>query len=136
MSIYPEILAGYEAAATALADYAVSIKDPRVLSVLDYSDPMAIIRAGPPAYSVYGVVRQDSIYLERTGRFGFEEENLVIDFPVPHTDPAFASRLAEVLVPAAEGLLLRAMAQSNAERAGLSPDSPVEAWEAVRKVGE
>jgi hypothetical protein len=134
MSIYPEIIAGYEAAVSALAEHAVSIKDPRVLSTFP-TDPMEMIRSGPAAYSVYGVLRRDSIYLERTGRFGFDEESIVVDFPVPHTDPDFAERFAEVLVPAAEGLLARAMERSHVERAALS-GKPVEAWEAVTELGE
>lgn len=135
MSIYPELIAGYKAASEALADHAVSIRNPGVPTTFP-ADPMEMLRASPRAYSVEGTVLREGINLCRNGRFGFDEEWLLVKFPVPYDAPDFAEQLAAVLVPAVEGLLNRAMEQSYNERSALAPGAPVEAWEAVRKVGD
>lgn len=133
MSIYPELIVGYQAASQALAKHAVSIRNPGVRSTFPM-DPVEMLRAGPRAYSVEGTVLRNGINLCRTGRFGFDVEWLLVEFPVPYDAPDFAERLAAVLVPAVEGLLSRAMECFHSECSVLSPGAPVEAWEAVTRL--
>jgi len=132
IEVAPVLVAGYLAAAATLAEHAVTVKDPRIIETVPSGLPS--ILHSPRAYAVYAFVLDYGIYVERTGRFGFDEEHLVVVYPVPHTDPAFASRLADVLVPTAERLLLAAAEQSHVERTVLGRGAPIEAWEAVMEV--
>lgn len=119
----PEILAAYEAARQMLAEHAVTVTDPRVITPIP-TDPTEILGTNPIAYSVEARAERNGINLCRHGRFGLGVEWLFVKYPAPPTDPEFAARLAEVLVPAAEVLLAKALGASEVDRITLTPDTP------------
>lgn len=136
MSIFPEIIAGYEAAQRILGDRPVSMRDPRHgPSAIGYS-VAELMAAQPAAYSVEAYVLQEGINLSRNGRFGFDEAWQMVPYPVPHTDPGFAEQLAAVLLPVVDGMLAAAAEQRATETAQLGPGAVIEARDAVTEVTE
>jgi hypothetical protein len=134
MSIYPSVLAGYQA----LLDYRkgmparLRLRDPRVPPVRP-RDPLGVMASFPPAYSVEVVPLPEGINVCRFGKFGFGEQFQMVDHPVPHDDPSFAARLIEAIGPVVEEFLAAAEAHEKAERAA-NPTGPHESYEAIREV--
>jgi hypothetical protein len=131
IAVSPQREAGYKAAAQALADHAVTVKDPRLHYPVP-REPAVITAAAPKPYSVEAYIRDDDISLYRSDRLGFMAEWVQVDYPVSSTHPQFATRLAEVLVPVAETLLAKALEHSVSERATLPPGAPAEATKTHR----
>lgn len=134
MAVYPEILAGYEAAKTILADTGVILTALGVRSTAYATDPMAIIAASPAAYSVEAIALREGINLCWNGRYGFDKGWCLVEYPVPHTDPAFVERLAELLLPVVADFQAKAQEEKLKDYAKDKPGDVYEAVDAITEV--
>jgi hypothetical protein len=75
MSIYPEILAGYEAVRDLATTDRVTVKDPRNIGRVP-SDPLEMMASFPTAYTVELVPLRDGINVCPWGRYGFPEGDM------------------------------------------------------------
>lgn len=132
MALFPEIVAGYEAARSILADSGVDLTVPGARSIP--TDPIGLINSAPAAYSVSGYVLCEGVNLCWNGRFGFDKDWQLVTYPVPYTDPAFQEKLAEVLLPTVEDFKQRAQAEKLRDYAQDAPGSVYEARDAIREV--
>lgn len=133
MGLYPEVVAGYNAARELLADTGVRIKEPGVFTPIS-SDPMNLFASFPPAYSVDAVPLPEGINMVYNGRFGFVD-NLyeMVAYPVAHDDPEFTAKLKAVLMPVVEKFLAHAAADEKQQRAE-NPGGIHESYEAIKEV--
>jgi hypothetical protein len=134
MAIYPEILAGYEAAATILANAGVSLTAIGALSAPIPTDLMGMMAAQPAAYSVEAIALREGINLCWNGKFGFDKGWQLVKYPVPHTDPVFAERLVEVLLPVVEEFKAKAQEEKLKDYAQDKPEDVYEAVDAITEV--
>ncbi|MEU0467255.1 hypothetical protein ABZ215_24910 [Amycolatopsis sp. NPDC006131] len=135
MSIFPEIIAGYDAARTALAGKPVKLDHPGSGSVhRPATDPIELIGSFPAAYSVEAFILREGVNVIRNGRWGFDEQMTFIDYPVPTTAPDFPARLAEVLVPVVDQELWLAAEHKHRDSIEHGPNAGYEATDAVRKL--
>lgn len=134
MTIYPAVLAGYQALLTYRQGMPgrLRLRDPRVPPVHP-TDPLSVMASFPPAYSVEVVPLPEGVNVCRHGKYGFGQEYRMVDYPVPHDDPDFAALLIEALGPVVEEFLAKAEADERAERAA-NPTGPHESYEAIREV--
>lgn len=133
MALFPEIVAGYEAAKAILADTDVILKDPHVRTVVP-TDPIGLMASFPPAYSVEAVPLPEGINVLWDGRYGLGGEHQLVPYPAPIDDPQFTEKLAEVLLPVVEDFKARAQAEKLKDYAQDAPGSVYEARDAIREV--
>jgi hypothetical protein len=133
MAIYPEILAGYQAAVAILAGSGAVVKDPRVPTVIS-SDPIAMVAAGPAAYSVLVVPLQDGVNVCRFGRFGIGMTIRFVEYPCSHEESDFPERFASVLTEVVDAEL-RAAAKERADAIAKHGPGGIEAWDQIRRIG-
>jgi hypothetical protein len=134
MGLDPHMMAAYEVVMGMLGDRPVKVDDPRLWMPIPH-DVLGMIATSPPAYSVQAVPLPYGINCIRHERFGFPAEYEMVDNPVPQDDPAYAARLAELVLPVLDRMLAAAAAQRAAETAALAPGEPVEAWDAIKRIG-
>lgn len=133
MALYPEIVAGYEAAKELLEGTGVRIKDPTVPPVFS-NDPLTMFASFPPAYSVEAVALPEGINMVYNGRFGFSGNRYeMVDYPTAHDAPDFKEKLKAVLMPKVEEFLAYA-AKDKAQQHADHPGEIHESYEAIREV--
>lgn len=132
MDLYPEVVAGYDAARELLADTTVTVRDPNVLPGIP-SDPIELLGSFPPAYSVLAMPLPEGINMVRHGKFGFIATTRLVEYPVPHDDAEFTAKLKEVLMLVVEEFLAEAAADEKRQRAE-SPEGIHESREAIREI--
>lgn len=134
MALYPEIVAGYEAAKTILADTGVRLEDPTVIRTGFPTDPIGIMASFPPAYSVDAHVLREGINVGWVKRFGLGNEFRLVEYPVPYTDPDFVEKLREPLLAAVADFKAKAQAEKLKDFAQDAPGDVYEARDAIREV--
>jgi hypothetical protein len=133
MGLFPEIIAGYEAAKELLEGTGVRLKDPGVMPVFSH-DPLTMFASFPPAYSVEAVVLPGGINMVYNGRFGFADSRYeMLDYPTAHDAPDFKEKLKAVLMPKVEEFLAHA-AKDKAQKHAENPGGIHESYEAIREI--
>lgn len=138
MSIYPEILAGYETARAILDEHGLLVEGgnltvdyPGRRPMPDFTDPLALVAASPAAYSVKVMCLDDAATVNWFGRFGLGGETTKVAYPVHPEHEEFKQQLAAVLMPAVAHALAAAD-EERAQKTAADPDGPHEARDAVR----
>ena len=129
--LIPEVATAYPVVRDLVADLDVYVYDPHVIDTTVHTDPMAVVAAYPPAYQVRLTVNPHMVCVSRTSRFGFGGDYIYVEWPVPPGSEGFADRLAEVLLPVVHAEL----AAAAEDRASVTDGGPIEARDAVRKLG-
>ena len=129
--LIPEVATAYPVVWDLVADLDVYVDDPHVIDTTVHTDPIAIVAGYPPAYQVRVTVNPHMVCVSRTSRYGLGGDYIYVDWPVPPGSAGFADRLAEVLLPVVHAEL----ATAAEDRASVTDDGPIEARDAVQKLG-
>lgn len=92
-----------------------------------------LLASSPPAYSVQVTATLDTVNISWNGRFGFLEDHTKHPYPVPHTDPAFRDRLADLIIPIVRDYRRRAQDTKLTDYAQDAPGDVYEARDAIRR---
>ncbi|CRK59022.1 hypothetical protein [Alloactinosynnema sp. L-07] len=134
MALDPNVVAAYEAVMGMIGDRPVRVEDPRLRMPVP-TDVLGMIATSAPAYSVQAIPLHYGINCIRNERFGFPAEYKLVENPVPQTDPTFAARLADLVLPVLDRMLAAAAEQRAVETADLAPGESVEAWDQIKRIG-
>jgi hypothetical protein len=133
MSVYPQILAGYEAVRD-LATDRVTVKDPHNIGRIP-SDPLEMMASFPAAYTVELVPLRDGINVCPWGRYGFPEGDMqLVPYGIDHIEPGFPAAIQGAVRPVIDEQLARLDKVRDADHKAAKPGEVFESRDAIRRI--